>query len=120
MRSQVATTTGRLEYNLGIETLGDVFTTVIGTGTPIPCEHREIFSTAADNQSEIEVHVLQGTSQRASKNTSLGKFKLTRLPKAPRGVPQIEVTFRVQPNSEFALIARDLGTQAEVHVVRVG
>lgn len=119
IEGQVRIADGRLVFSIGIETLGDVFTTLIEAGTSIPCERRQIFSTTSDDQTEIEVHVLQGSSARASANTSLGKFMITGLPKAHKGVPQIEVIFRVQPNAEFVLMARNLETRSNVHVVRV-
>jgi len=117
--SQVPVADRKLASNIGIETLNDVSTTLIEAGTPIPCERREIFSTAFDKQTEIEIHVLQGSSPRASENISLGKFKITGLPKDRRGVPKIEVAFRVQPNSEFVLVARDLKRRVDLNVVRV-
>lgn len=116
-KGEVPVDSGRLATSVGIETLGGVFTTLIEAGSPVPCDRTEIFSTAADNQTEIEVHVLHGTSERASDNVSLGKFKLTGLPKASRGVPQIEVTFRVQADSRFVLMAQNLGDGTHVRVV---
>lgn len=109
----------RLVSSIGIETLGDVFITLIESGTTLPCHHKEVFSTASDNQTEIEIHVLHGSSPRVSANVSLGKFKLTDLRKAPRGVPQIEVTFSVQTNGEFVLVAKDLGDGTDLNVVPV-
>ena len=95
---------------LGVETLGGVFTRLIDRNTTIPTEKREKFSTAADNQPAVEIHVLQGERDRAAENITLGKFHLTGIPPAPRGVPQIEVTFDIDQNGILNVSAQDLGT----------
>ena len=99
--------------SLGIETLGAVFTRLIERNTTIPTRKSEIFSTASDNQPGVEVHVLQGERQMARDNKSLGKFQLTDIPPAPRGVPQIEVTFDIDANGILHVSAKDLGTGKE-------
>jgi molecular chaperone DnaK len=99
--------------SLGIETLGGVFTKLIERNTTIPTRKSEIFSTATDNQTSVEVHVLQGERAMASDNRTLGKFHLVGLPPAPRGVPQIEVTFDIDANGIVNVSARDLGTGRE-------
>jgi molecular chaperone DnaK len=99
--------------SLGIETLGGVMTTLIPRNTTIPTRKSEVFSTAADNQSSVEVHVLQGERGMARDNRTLGKFNLVGLPPAPRGVPQIEVTFDIDANGIVNVSAKDLGTQKE-------
>jgi len=95
---------------LGIETKGGVFTRMIDRNTTIPTRRSEIFTTAADAQPEVEVHVLQGERDMASSNKSLGRFNLTGIPPAPRGVPQIEVTFDIDANGIVHVSAKDLGT----------
>src|SRR5207247_4701097 len=85
--------------SLGIETLGGVMTTLIQRNTTIPTRKSEVFSTASDNQTNVEVHVLQGERQMARDNRTLGKFHLVGLPPAPRGLPQSEVTFDIHANS---------------------
>jgi len=95
---------------LGIETMGGVFTKMIERNTTIPTRRSEIFTTAADSQPEVEVHVLQGESEMADRNASVGKFNLTGIAPAPRGVPQIEVTFDIDANGIVAVSAKDLGT----------
>jgi molecular chaperone DnaK len=95
---------------LGVETLGGVFTRLIDRNTTIPTEKKEKFSTAADNQPAVEIHVLQGERDRASENITLGRFHLTGIPPAPRGVPQIEVTFDIDQNGILNVSAQDLGT----------
>ncbi len=95
---------------LGIETMGSVFTKMIERNTTIPTRRAEIFTTAADSQPEVEIHVLQGEREMATGNKSLGKFNLTGLPPAPRGVPQIEVTFDIDANGIVSVAAKDLGT----------
>ena len=99
--------------SLGIETLGGVFTKLIERNTTIPTRKSEIFSTATDNQTSVEVHVLQGERSMAGDNRTLGKFHLVGLPPAPRGVPQIEVTFDIDANGIANVSARDLGTGRE-------
>jgi molecular chaperone DnaK len=99
--------------SLGIETLGGVMTTLIPRNTTIPTRKSEIFSTAADNQTSVEVHVLQGERPLARDNRTLGRFHLIGLPPAPRGVPQVEVTFDIDANGIVNVSAKDLGTGKE-------
>lgn len=99
--------------SLGIETLGGVMTTLIKRNTPIPCRETQIFSTAADNQPAVDIHVLQGERPLAKDNVTLGRFQLTGIPPAPRGVPQIEVTFDIDRNGIVNVSAKDLGTGKE-------
>jgi molecular chaperone DnaK len=99
--------------SLGIETLGGVFTKLIERNTTIPTRKSEIFSTASDNQPGVEVHVLQGERPLARDNKTIGKFHLTDIPPAPRGVPQIEVTFDIDANGILHVSAKDLGTGKE-------
>jgi len=96
--------------SLGIETLGGVFTKLIERNTTIPTKKSQIFSTAADGQTSVEVHVLQGEREMAAYNKTLGKFQLTGIPPAPRGVPQIEVTFDIDANGIVHVSAKDMGT----------
>ena len=99
--------------SLGIETKGGVFTKLIERNTTIPTRKSEIFSTADDNQPSVEVHVLQGEREMAAYNKSLGKFQLTGIPPAPRGVPQIEVAFDIDADGILSVAAKDLGTGKE-------
>ena len=99
--------------SLGIETLGGVFTKLIERNTTIPTRKSETFSTAADNQTSVEVHVLQGERSMAKDNRTLGKFHLVGIPPAPRGVPQVEVTFDIDANGIVNVSAKDLGTNKE-------
>jgi molecular chaperone DnaK len=99
--------------SLGIETLGGVFTRLIERNTTIPTRKSEIFSTASDNQPGVEIHVLQGERQFARDNKTIGKFHLTEIPPAPRGMPQIEVTFDIDANGILHVSAKDLGTGKE-------
>jgi molecular chaperone DnaK len=99
--------------SLGIETLGGVFTRLIERNTTIPTKKSEIFSTAADSQTSVEVHVLQGEREMARDNRTLGKFHLVGIPAAPRGVPQVEVTFDIDANGIVHVSAKDLGTGQE-------
>ncbi|MCP5521874.1 MAG: molecular chaperone DnaK [Verrucomicrobiales bacterium] len=99
--------------SLGIETLGGVFTRLIERNTTIPTRKSEIFSTAADNQPGVEIHVLQGERQLSRDNKTIGKFHLTDIPPAPRGMPQIEVTFDIDANGILHVSAKDLGTGKE-------
>jgi molecular chaperone DnaK len=96
--------------SLGVETLGGVMTKLIERNTTIPTEKKEIFSTAADNQPEVTIHVLQGEREFAGDNRTLGRFNLTGMPPAPRGVPQIEVTFNIDVNGILHVSAKDLAT----------
>ncbi len=99
--------------SLGIETLGGVFTRLITRNTTIPCRKSQIFSTAADQQSTVSIHVLQGEREMATQNRTLGRFDLEGIPPAPRGVPQIEVTFDIDANGIVHVSAKDLGTGKE-------
>jgi len=99
--------------SLGVETLGGVFTKIIDRNTTIPTKKSQIFTTAADNQTSVEVHVLQGERPMAAHNTSLGRFHLEGIPPAPRGVPQIEVTFDIDSNGILAVTAKDKATGKE-------
>jgi molecular chaperone DnaK len=99
--------------SLGIETLGGVMTKLIERNTTIPTRKSEVFSTAADSQPSVEVHVLQGERPLARDNRTLGRFQLVGLPPAPRGVPQIEVTFDIDANGMVNVSAKDLGTGKE-------
>ena len=99
--------------SLGIETLGGVFTKLIERNTTIPCRKAETFSTAADNQSGVEIHVLQGERQFSRDSKTIGKFKLDDIPPAPRGIPQIEVAFDIDANGILHVSAKDLGTGKE-------
>ncbi len=102
--------------SLGIETLGGVFTKIIDRNTAIPVSKSQIFSTASDNQPQVEIHVLQGERAMAADNVTLGKFFLDGIPPAPRGVPQIEVTFDIDVNGILNVRAKDKGTSREQHV----
>ncbi|MDH5405586.1 MAG: Hsp70 family protein, partial [Candidatus Aminicenantes bacterium] len=99
--------------SLGIETLGAVFTKLIERNTTIPTRKGEIFSTAADNQTSVEIHVLQGEREMAGDNRTLGRFHLVGIPLAPRGIPQIEVTFDIDANGILNVSAKDLATNRE-------
>lgn len=99
--------------SLGIETLGGIFTTLIERNTTIPTKKSEVFSTASDNQPTVEIHVLQGERKMAADNRSTGRFHLDGIPPAPRGVPQIEVTFDIDANGILHVSAKDLGTGKE-------
>ncbi len=103
--------------SLGIETLGGVFTRLIDRNTTIPTKKSQIFSTAADNQTAVDVHVLQGEREMAADNKTLGRFQLTGIPAAKRGIPQIEVTFDIDANGIVNVSAKDLGTGKEQNVV---
>jgi len=102
--------------SLGIETMGGVFTRLIDRNTTIPTKKSQIFSTAADNQTSVEVHVLQGEREMAAYNKTLGRFNLTGIASAPRGVPQIEVTFDIDANGIVNVSAKDLGTGKEQNI----
>ena len=99
--------------SLGLETLGGVFTRIIDRNTTIPTKKSQVFSTAVDNQTSVEIHVLQGEREMAKDNKTLGLFRLDGIPSAPRGVPQIEVTFDIDANGIVNVSAKDLGTQKE-------
>ena len=103
---------------LGIETLGGVTTTMIERNTTIPARRSEIFSTASDNQPAVEIHVLQGEREFAKDNTTLGQFHLSDIPPAPRGVPQVEVTFDIDANGIVNVSAKDMGTGKE-HSIKI-
>ena len=102
--------------SLGIETLGGVFNRIIDRNTTIPVKKSQVYSTAANNQTSVEIHVLQGEREMASGNTTLGRFTLDGIPAAPRGVPQIEVTFDIDANGIVNVSAKDLGTGREQHI----
>ena len=103
--------------SLGIETLGSVMTKLIEKNTTIPCKKSQVFSTAADNQPAVSVHVLQGEREMANDNKTIGRFELTDIPPAPRGVPQVEVTFDIDANGILNVGAKDLGTGKEQSIV---
>ncbi len=102
--------------SLGIETLGGVFTKLIDRNTTIPTNKSQVFTTAADNQTSVDIHVLQGERSMASGNTTLGRFQLVGIPPAPRGMPQIEVTFDIDANGIMNVSAKDVGTGKEQKV----
>ena len=102
--------------SLGIETLGGVFNKIIERNTTIPVKKSQVYSTAANGQTSVEIHVLQGEREMAAYNTTLGRFILDGIPAAPRGVPQIEVTFDIDANGIVNVSARDLGTGKEQHI----
>ncbi|MFM1651528.1 molecular chaperone DnaK [Brevibacillus sp. B_LB10_24] len=102
--------------SLGIETLGGVFTKLIDRNTTIPTSKSQVFSTAADNQTAVEIHVLQGERQMAADNKTLGRFQLSDIPPAPRGIPQIEVSFDIDANGIVNVRAKDLGTGKEQRI----
>ncbi|MDR0653057.1 MAG: molecular chaperone DnaK [Synergistaceae bacterium] len=102
--------------SLGLETMGGVFTKIIDRNTAIPASRSQIFTTAADNQPQVEVHVLQGERAMAANNVTLGKFTLDGIPPAPRGIPQIEVTFDIDANGIVNVTAKDKGTGKAQHI----
>jgi molecular chaperone DnaK len=106
--------------SLGIETLGGVFTKLIDRNTTIPTRKSEVFSTAGDNQTSVEVHVLQGEREIAGDNRTLGRFHLVGIPPAPRGMPQIEVTFDIDANGIVNVSAKDKGTGKEQKITITG
>lgn len=106
--------------SLGIETLGGVFTKLIERNTTIPTSKSQVFSTAADNQPAVDIHVLQGERSMAADNKTLGRFQLADIPAAPRGVPQIEVTFDIDANGIVSVKAKDLGTNKEQKITISG
>ncbi len=106
--------------SLGIETLGGVSTKLIERNTTIPTSKSQIFSTASDNQTSVEIHVLQGEREMAADNKSLGKFILDGIPPAPRGIPQVEVTFDIDANGILNVKAKDKATNKEQHITITG
>ena len=106
--------------SLGIETLGDVFARIIDRNTPLPCQHSQVFTTAANFQTSVEINVLQGEREVASANKSLGKFRLNGIRRALRGIPQIEVTFSIDTNGIVHVTAKDLGTNSSQDITISG
>ena len=106
--------------SLGIETLGGVMTSLIDRNTTIPCSKSEVFSTAADGQDTVDIHVIQGEREFAADNRTLGSFKLDGIPTAPRGVPQIEVTFDIDANGIVSVSAKDKATEKEQSITITG
>ena len=106
--------------SLGVETMGGVMTKMIDRNTTIPTRKTEVYSTAADNQTSVEIHVLQGERQMANDNKTLGRFQLTGIPAARRGVPQIEVTFDIDANGIVNVSAKDLGTGKQQQITISG
>jgi len=104
--------------SLGVETAGGVFTKILDKNTTVPCKKSQVFSTAVDNQPLVSVHVLQGEREMAGDNKTLGRFELVGIPPAPRGVPQIEVTFDIDANGIVHVSAKDLGT-GKVQQIRI-
>ena len=102
--------------SLGIETMGSVMTKLIEANTTIPTKKSEVFSTAADNQPAVDIHVLQGERSMAADNKSIGRFQLADIPPAPRGVPQIEVTFDIDANGILNVSAKDKATGKEQNI----
>merc|ERR1712072_343388 len=103
--------------SLGIETMGSVMSTLIDKNTTIPTKKAQVFSTAEDNQPAVTIHVLQGERERASSNKSLGRFDLSDIPAAPRGTPQIEVTFDIDANGILNVSAKDKATGKEQNII---
>jgi molecular chaperone DnaK len=109
---------GRTTEAFGIETLGGVFTPLIEPGTAVPCSLSEVFSTAADGQSQIMVAPFRGTNQMVASNHPLGRFQIVGIPSAPRGTPQVEVTFTITER-QILISARDLTRNADLEIQRV-
>jgi molecular chaperone DnaK len=103
--------------SLGVETLGGIMTKLIERNTTIPTSKKEIFTTAADNQTSVDIHVLQGEREFAQDNRTLGRFQLTDIPPSPRGLPQIEVAFDIDANGILSVSAKDLGTGKQQSIV---
>jgi molecular chaperone DnaK len=103
---------------LGIETLGGVFTPLIKSGTTVPCTLSEVFSTAADGQSQIMVTLFRGTNQMAASNHALGRFQVVGIPAAPRGTPKVEITFAIT-QTQILLSARDLTKKTDLQILRL-
>jgi molecular chaperone DnaK (HSP70) len=103
---------------LGIETLGGVFTPLINSGTAVPCTHSEVFSTAADGQSQIMLTLFRGTNQMVAGNHALGRFQVVGIPVAPRGTPKVEITFAIT-QSQILLSARDLTQKTDLQILRL-
>jgi molecular chaperone DnaK len=106
--------------SLGVETLGSVMTKIIPRNTTVPTKKSEVFSTAVDGQSNVEIHILQGEREMSNDNKSLGTFRLDGIPPAPRGVPQIEVTFDIDANGILSVTAKDKGTGKEQSISITG
>jgi molecular chaperone DnaK len=102
--------------SLGIETLGGVMTKLIERNTTVPTRKSQVFSTASDNQTSVDIHVLQGEREMAGDNKTLGRFELVGIPSAPRGVPQVEVSFDIDANGILSVMAKDLGTGKEQQI----
>ena len=107
---------GVLNEPIGIETLGGVFTPLIEPGTTVPCTHTEIFSTAADNQDQIMITLYRGEEKLVSDNTQIGKYQIQEIPPAPRGEPQIQISFIVS-DADIRLHAKDLATDKTMKIV---
>ena len=103
-----------------MKTLGDVFARIIDRNTPLPCQHSQVFTTAANFQTSVEINVLQGEREIASANKSLGKFRLNGIRRALRGIPQIEVTFSIDTNGIVHVTAKDLGTNSSQDITISG
>jgi len=117
---QIAANQGVTQEMLGVETIGGVMTPIILRDTPLPTQKAEIFSTAVDGQNNIEIHVLRGNQKFTHENTSLGTFRLEGIQPAPRGIPQIEVTFTVNKDGFLSISARDLSAGNKLSISRKG
>jgi molecular chaperone DnaK len=109
---------GRTAEDFGIETLGGVFTPLIKSGTTVPCSHSEIFSTAADEQSQIIVKPFRGANQLVAGNHALGRFQVVGIPSAPRGTPQVQITFTIT-EKQILISARDFTRKTEFEIQRI-